>query len=226
MDINLQIEKRHVYFLALLIVFVGGVLFVQGQNGFTFGHAASDVIINVDGEDRVLQEVVDEGGFGVDPETEQDIEGLMRNVVFKDSTSNSVGVCIDHHSALVYEKQGTKARIYVSGSHFQNSPDIGWNCGGNPGYWNTNSGKVLFYEFDWKHVDSGAKLVVDMNWAPGGKGGSNGCDILGTSFDVNSEDIVIKNTGTVCEGKSGAHTVYFTLSVDWENVGSGIGFLK
>ncbi len=64
MKLEINIEKRHVYFLSMLIVLTGGILFVQGQGTNNFGHGAEavDVVINDNLYD--LQYAIDNGLLG------------------------------------------------------------------------------------------------------------------------------------------------------------------
>tara|TARA_Y100000310_G_C20671809_1_gene810710 strand:- start:1297 stop:1671 length:375 start_codon:yes stop_codon:yes gene_type:complete len=66
MEIKINVRKKHFYLLSLLIVLVGGILFVQGQGGFTFGHAGDDVSVVIDGAEKNLQDAVDGGDIGSD----------------------------------------------------------------------------------------------------------------------------------------------------------------
>ena len=68
MDIHIHVEKRHLYILSLLVLIIGGVLFVRGQGSSNFGHSASDVYVSVNGEEYSLQEVID-GIYDVSWET-------------------------------------------------------------------------------------------------------------------------------------------------------------
>ena len=58
MDIHIHVKKRHLYFLSLLVLIIGSVLFVRGQSS-GFGHSAEDVYVNVNGAEYALQEVID-----------------------------------------------------------------------------------------------------------------------------------------------------------------------
>ncbi len=61
--VNINIKKRHVYFLSFLIIVAGGILFVRGQGSSNFGHSADDVDLVVNGASKTLQNAVDTGDF-------------------------------------------------------------------------------------------------------------------------------------------------------------------
>ncbi len=66
MEIKINVQKKHLYFLSLLVILIGGVLFVKGQSG-NFGHSASDVHVYVGEEEMNLQDVfAGEGGMRFD----------------------------------------------------------------------------------------------------------------------------------------------------------------
>jgi hypothetical protein len=59
MSIIIKIEKKHIYFLSLLIILVGAVLFVQAQTP-KFGHSADNVYVNFQGSEKSLQDLVNQ----------------------------------------------------------------------------------------------------------------------------------------------------------------------
>jgi len=61
MEIKVNIQKKHVYLLSLLIILTGGILFVQGQSASNFGHSADDVQIAALG--KSLEQAVVDGDF-------------------------------------------------------------------------------------------------------------------------------------------------------------------
>ena len=61
MKFEINVEKRHLYILSVLVVLIGGVLFVKGANG-NFGHDANDVYVMYGEEEKSLQEAID-GGY-------------------------------------------------------------------------------------------------------------------------------------------------------------------
>jgi hypothetical protein len=63
MEIKINIEKKHLYILSLLVILIGGMLFVKGASS-NFGHSASDVYVNVNGVEKSLQELVDDNSMG------------------------------------------------------------------------------------------------------------------------------------------------------------------
>ena len=63
MEIKINIEKKHLYILSLLVILIGGMLFVRGASS-TFGHSAGDVYLNVNGVEKSLQEFVDDSSIG------------------------------------------------------------------------------------------------------------------------------------------------------------------
>lgn len=75
-------------------------------------------------------------------------------------------MCANRFIGFIYETQGTLARVYVS-SVDDTGTRWGYGCGGagpdDPGYWYSNSGKVLFYEFDWSDFPADSTFVATMN---------------------------------------------------------------
>jgi len=59
MKFEINVEKRHLYILSVLVVLIGGVLFVKGQSS-GFGHGAEDVYVIYGEEEKNLQELFDE----------------------------------------------------------------------------------------------------------------------------------------------------------------------
>ena len=59
MELKISVEKRHVYFIGILIVVFGGILIVQGQGINNYGHDAESVYVNVNGVEKGLQERID-----------------------------------------------------------------------------------------------------------------------------------------------------------------------
>jgi hypothetical protein len=55
MKLEINIGKKHLYILSLLVVLIGGVLFVRGQ-GVSFGHNAVDVYVTIEGVEKNLQD--------------------------------------------------------------------------------------------------------------------------------------------------------------------------
>jgi hypothetical protein len=65
MTININIEKKHVYLLSVLIVVFGTVSFVQSQGVNNFGHDAGDVnVVLANGTSTTLQTAVSNGWIG------------------------------------------------------------------------------------------------------------------------------------------------------------------
>ncbi len=58
MKLEINIKKRHVYFLSMLIVLTGGILFVQGQGISNYGHDSDDVIVTVNGVEKSLKNAI------------------------------------------------------------------------------------------------------------------------------------------------------------------------
>ncbi len=58
MEIKINIEKKHFYLIAVMVALVGVVSFVQSQ-GATFGHLASQVSVDIDGNTTTLQAAID-----------------------------------------------------------------------------------------------------------------------------------------------------------------------
>ena len=65
MRININIEKKHFYLIAVMIALVGVVSFVQSQ-GATFGHTAEVVTLDVGGTVHTVQDYINNDVCRVD----------------------------------------------------------------------------------------------------------------------------------------------------------------
>ena len=96
MELKINIHKHGLYILSLLIVVVGGVLFVQGGNGTPNpGHDASAVLININGTFMTLQDAFDGGNLTTSVEQINGCawEGVMCSCAY-DGSSGEYGDAI------------------------------------------------------------------------------------------------------------------------------------
>ncbi len=63
MSVNIKIEKSHVFFLGLLIILVGGILFVQAQGGGVPNPGHGDDGIYISSLQKTLKQAVHDGDF-------------------------------------------------------------------------------------------------------------------------------------------------------------------
>lgn len=86
------------YLLSVLVVLVGGILFVQGQGVNNFGHGADDLYVNVAGAEKTLQNAVDDGDFSENIVTINGVDKTLQiaiddgDIVTADDLENSGGV--------------------------------------------------------------------------------------------------------------------------------------
>ncbi len=63
MEIKINVRKKHVYILSVLMVLIGSILFVQGQLSSNYGHSSNDVYVTVGGAEKNLQVAIDDGSL-------------------------------------------------------------------------------------------------------------------------------------------------------------------
>lgn len=65
---QINIEKRHFYLLTAIFVFLVGVGFVVSYGGnqpTIMGHSGGEVMVNIGGVDKTLQQAINDGDFAV-----------------------------------------------------------------------------------------------------------------------------------------------------------------
>ena len=89
MELKINIEKKHMYILSVLIILIGGMLFVQGQGVNNFGHDSEDIYVDVGGGGiKTLQSAVSAGDFG-SLVTINAIEKTLQEAIDDDSIATS-----------------------------------------------------------------------------------------------------------------------------------------
>ncbi len=121
-----------------------------------------------------------------------------------DDGGGSRTVCFDHYGAIVYEKSGTIGRLYIAGISF--SGFLGGGCGGDPGKWNENAGKVKFLEWDWsKTIDK--RIIVQTDAVQVGP----------ITYTESTPDGQVKRGGVI-DPNGGASNHAVGLSYRWEGL--------
>ncbi len=136
-----------------------------------------------------------------------DVNGPIRYRTVRSGPTNEYQVCVDDRIVLIYERKDSIGRIYISGAD-PNGNNIGWNCGGDPGFWNESNGKVKFYEWDWSYVLPGAILNV--------KTGTEQCEVKLDNINIKSPS-TLKVVGNRCYTARGAQYPKLKLDIEWTN---------
>lgn len=163
MKFEVNVTKRRFFvFLGAMILLATSVFVYAfgGNTPSTMGHSSKEIDfsdgINVGG-DVLLRPASIETGAGV--------------------------VCVDTRPGLIYERTGSMARVYVSGTDLAGTK---WahNCGMDPGAGNENEGKVLFAEWDWASVTGIGGVTVYAKQEGAGEPGETGsADVSATYTD-------------------------------------------
>ncbi len=70
MNLHITIKKRHAYLFSLIIVLIGGILFVRGYGTSSpsiFGHSSGEVDVVINGATKTLQQAIDDGSIAPPP---------------------------------------------------------------------------------------------------------------------------------------------------------------
>jgi hypothetical protein len=190
MKIEINFEKKHLYILSLLVILIGGVLFVRGQ-GSSFGHGADDVYVTVEGLEKTLQEHFTEServtywAYKEDKKTTTNIpedviirlcgdgDGCHLRLGMHDWNKNTGKGNVASRNALFYyngdnkkwrvdwgDKEGTNGNGQIETDHIMHA----WSCRFSDGvYLEGTSDKDADYQFGllpWNEYDADCVFTI------------------------------------------------------------------
>lgn len=151
------------------------------------------------------------------------VDGVVVSGVraYANKLTNDGNVCIDDRPGILYERNGDVARVYAIGAN----PSGVWfgNCAADPGFWNTNSAKTLFLEWNWLNTRDPLVHIEEGRWNDNIVCGYSGCGPAGPPFlEVHTALDVTRSTlndtralGPRIYTGSGSATVPVRMQATW-----------
>ena len=146
-------------------------------------------------------------------------------VTYPDFSKGPLSLCANGKIAFVYERNGSRARVYLTTFPTGSSDTttwVGFGCtGGDPGHWAEAAGKRMFYDFDWNDVPAEITeftAIVDTNDSNVGTKDWKGS----ATFLRSDADKTVMGGECYCSTTWGTPLSPLTMDIHWHSVLKGL----